>query len=232
MRNQAKWAWVFLGTVLAVPAVAAADAEVELRNEFAAGYNNAPPAARLEAVQKLKGVSEQASLQMLYKVAAMDQDIEVRKSAFKLMCACPDKDGFVARLAALTFKNEKDRDAKKEMAAELSTLKFRYDALEAFAHYMTTLRYPPLPDDSNRNNQNNYGMGSSTTNREVAAATRKYFEELLVTFNAAAGSTFKAAYDTPTDIKKWWPTKAVEFQKLDHEARQQVAAAPKLEAGK
>ncbi|MCZ7644920.1 MAG: hypothetical protein M5U26_06500 [Planctomycetota bacterium] len=218
-----------------LPRAAALDTEIEARNEFVKAYNGTGPAARLEAVAKLKGLHEPASLQMIYKVATVDQDPVVRKAAFTLLCELNDKDGYVARLAAAAFDAEKDRDARKELATLMSTLKFRHDPVKAFAHYLTTLRYPPLPDTRDRNNQgggSQYGMGSSTTSREVAAATRKHFEEILVIFNAMAGSSFKADYDTPAEIKKWWPTKQAEFLKKDMELRQQLAEAPKPEEEK
>lgn len=121
--------------------VRAEETDQMARGKFAQAYNGKRWKERLVALDELKGVKEDQSHQLLYHVSVLDTDPEVRLKAFRVLAACPDKVGYVAYLASLSLKAEKNMSVKFNKAAAMGSFSYKYHATEALADFLRRLRY-------------------------------------------------------------------------------------------
>lgn len=115
--------------------------EQQARSKFAQAYNQKRWKERLVALDELKGAKEDQTHQLLYHVSTLDTDPEVRLKAFRVLSECPDRLGYVAYLASLSLKAEKNMSVKFNKAAAMGSFSYKYHATEALEDFLRRLRH-------------------------------------------------------------------------------------------
>ena len=156
-------------------------------------------AARVEAVKKLAGTSDEASLQKL--VAALkDPDKGVRKAAAETIGTVKDEGGITpGPLGAVLTNKEEDPDVRLAAAKGLSTSPYKGAALEAYIRCITSI--------SNKD-RHLHQFGAQVT-------------DIL---NKYSGEDFGKGKQTPMLWEQWWDDHKDKLRK-DDEARRKAFAA-------
>src|ERR1700759_2044299 len=115
--------------------------EEQKRTIFLAEYNRQRADKRLVAISILDNSREQRSIEMLYFVSFRDPDPGGRSRAFSALVHCEDVYGYTARLAAESFKREKEIGVKVEKAVGMGVLQYKWSALNELTQFLSTLRW-------------------------------------------------------------------------------------------
>src|SRR5205085_2037714 len=100
--------------------------ELQKRLDFIGAYNGKRAEKRMAAIRILDNCKEERSIETLFFISWVDPDPEIRSRAFSSMVHCDDTYGFVAYLAAESFKRETELGAKVEKAVGMGSLKYKW----------------------------------------------------------------------------------------------------------
>ena len=214
-----------LAAVLLVASVcaslrAAESPEQAKRTECAKAYGTASNAeSRKAALATLAGCQEKATLEMLYKVAMVDKDRDVRAEALSVLAGCPDQDGSLTGMVVQGFQAQRDAESKAAAASVMGKLPMKQPAIQALIAALTPMQYPDLPKTTVARTQ---GQVDPTAAIEK---TRSHFSAILTALNAASGQGFAPTRTVKNEINAWWGPKQGEFVKADQEYLKGIKAA-------
>ena len=221
--------------------------ELQKRLDFINAYNGKRADKRLAALSLLNNVKEEKSIETLFFVSWADCDPEIRSRAFSSMVHCEDTYGFVAYLAAESFKQEQEIGVKVEKAIELGGLKYKWSALNELVHFTSTLRWsiwnwpyagyhrsggyiasgdpPPVPDYPEDKNASN-GVNEGNTGKEPRRwqSENELIGLVLNSINRLSGTRMESRARIDQEIVKWWDRKSELWEEYDRKLRARTLA--------
>lgn len=223
------------------------DPEEQRHADFLAAYNGQTALKRVDAIRKLDHSKDQRSLETLYSVSWRDPDPEVRSRAFFALVHSEDPYGYTAYLAADSFKLETEPGVKVEKAVALSSLRYKWSALNELVGFLHSLRWNPWQWNSYGNN-GGYVAAGNPPNSESPGETSKptvarggyeewqhreplrwRSEEELIgiitqTINRMSGTQMEARPRIDQEIVKWWERKSDLWADYDLKIRSKMLA--------
>jgi hypothetical protein len=215
--------------------------------DFLAAYNNQPVSQRIAALRKLDYSKDQQSIETLFSISWRDPDPEVRSRAFYGLVHSEDLYGYTANLAADSFKRETEPGVKVEKAVGLSSLRYRWAALNELVNFLHAQRWsswnfngsgtngayissgsPPeaQSDGSKPATARSSGGYDEWKNREPL---RWRTEEELIgiitnTINKMSGTQIESRPRIDQEITKWWERKSDQWLEYDRKLRSKIQA--------
>ncbi len=196
--------------------------ETKSQAEFNKAYRVPDKEARKMALAVLSNAKHSSSFRLLYSVVGSDPDPDVRLAAYQQLAKAPAHDPSIAGMLAQVFSSlkntavEKDQEVVINYGKALEPVEFKTNIVNAFVYRLAALRYPDVPALIQTS-----GPGGVTDNRrqiENVKKQRKFFEELLETFNAVAHSDVNSATkDSPKLIKTWFDANGAKFATADRD---------------
>ncbi|MCW8129139.1 MAG: hypothetical protein KIS92_02035 [Planctomycetota bacterium] len=246
MNTLRMYATIMLLLSAAGVACAAEPTELEVRNEFLKAYNWKKANERLASLGYLTQATEDYSYQMLFLVSWKDPDPEVRSRAFTILCKRPDKVGYVAYLAAASFREERELGVKIEKATAMAGLKYRWSALNELVNFLKTLRWyhdwywwntrhptgyiaggtPPGEPGSGTESGGGSKEGRAREPQRWRSE-RELMQHVCGVINKLANTNIESRPRIDQEIVKWWERKSDLWEDYDRKLRTQALGIQK-----
>jgi hypothetical protein len=188
--------------LLALALLAPARDESALRSAFAKDFKAKEPAKRVEAVKKLAGAKEEATIKALL-AGLKDKEKSVRQATAEALEGCEDGGGLaIGPLAALLTAKEEDPGVRLAAAKALAKARYRHDPTDALIKTICGI----TPKD-----QSLFQFGADVTD----------------VLNKFTGEDFGKGKTTPMLWEQWWEDNKEKLAKDDAAKRKEYEAGKK-----
>jgi len=223
--------------------------EEQKREAFLVTYNGLRADKRLAALRQLENSKEQRSFETLYFVSFRDPDPEIRSRAFTTLVRCDDTYGYIAYLAADSFKREKELGVKLEKAVEMGSLKYKWAPLNELVGFLSTLRWndwhwgwygggsghaggyvasgnpPDSPGEPVKPKDANAGYDDGHNREPLRWRTENELMGLFAgVINRLSGTKIESRPRIDQEIVKWWEQKSELWAEYDRKLRAKTFA--------
>jgi hypothetical protein len=222
--------------------------EDSIRSEFMVKYQDAPVEERLAAVELLRGAKEKVTRNLLFGVAARDEDKGVRLKAHQILASCEDWDGSVAFALSQSFRSELDYDTILAKAQVAEAMEFKSALVHELVGYLRNQRYPGhwhhRDDDYDHDrdwdwNGRGWGGGGAAGgfravhggNGIESRKIRAHISSLLGVFNKLAGANLRPHTGFYRDVEQYWWANIARLRQQDYSLRVEKADSMRGHAG-